>query len=49
MNELLNENLVVAPDGSIHLNPMQEGLERISGEVRLERLWRELSEEERGK
>src|SRR5258705_7258703 len=40
MNELVNENYVVEPDGSIHLNPVQEGLERISGEVRLERLWR---------
>src|SRR5258705_4493056 len=46
MNELVNENLVVAPDGSLHLNPTQEGLERIAGEVRIERLWRELSEEE---
>jgi leucyl-tRNA synthetase len=46
VNELMNENYVVAPDGSIHLNPTQEGLERISGEVRLERLWRELSPEE---
>src|SRR4051812_25097766 len=47
MNELVNENLVVAPDGTVHLNPTQEGLEEISGEVRVERLWRELSEEER--
>jgi leucyl-tRNA synthetase len=46
MNELVNENLVVAPDGSLRINPTQEGLERVAGEVRLERLWRELSEVE---
>jgi leucyl-tRNA synthetase len=46
MNELVNENYVVAPDGTLHLNPTQEGMERIGGEVRIERLWRELSEEE---
>ena len=46
MQELVNENLVVAPDGSIHLNRVQEGMERISGEVRAERLWRELSPDE---
>ena len=28
------------------INPIQEGMERISGEVRVERLWRELSPEE---
>src|SRR5947207_1412775 len=46
MNELVNGDLVVAPDGSIHVNPVQEGMERISGEVRTERLWRELSGDE---
>ena len=46
MQELVNENLVVAPDGSIHINPVQEGMEAISGEVRSERLWRELSPDE---
>src|SRR5258706_1965880 len=46
MNELVNENLVIAPDGSLRLNPSQEGLEQVAGEVRIERLWRELSEEE---
>src|SRR5205814_2438539 len=31
------------------LNPTQEGMERIAGEVRIERLWRELSpDEQRG-
>jgi leucyl-tRNA synthetase len=43
VNELFNENLVVAPDGSVRVNPTQEGLEEIAGEVRVERLWRELS------
>ena len=46
MNELVNENVVVAPDGRLVENPTQEGMERISGEIRIERLWRELSEEE---
>src|SRR4051794_7385064 len=46
VNELVNENFVVAPDNSVHLNPVQEGMEAIAGEVRLERLWRELSPEE---
>ena len=46
MNELQNDNFVVGPDGSVHLNPTQSGLERVAGEVRLERLWRELSEDE---
>src|SRR4051794_10051164 len=46
LNELVNENFVVAPDNSVHLNPVQEGMEAIAGEVRLERLWRELSPEE---
>ena len=46
MQELVNENLVIAPDGSLVENPTQEGMERVSGEMRIERLWRELSEEE---
>ncbi len=46
VQELLNENLVVAPDGEIRLNPTQEGLERIAGEMRIERLWRELDADE---
>jgi len=46
INELTNENFVVAPDNSIRLNPTHEGMERISGEVRIERLWRELSPDE---
>jgi leucyl-tRNA synthetase len=43
MQELVNENLVLGPDNSLHVNPTTEGLERIAGEVRIERLWRELS------
>ena len=46
MHELVNENFVVAPDGTIHINPTQEGMEIIGGEVRSERVWRELSPEE---
>src|SRR5581483_3233127 len=46
INELVNENYVVGPDGSIKINPTQEGMEEIGGEVRVERLWRELSVEE---
>jgi leucyl-tRNA synthetase len=46
-NELENENFVVAPDGTIHINPTQEGMEPLAGEVRVERLWRELSNDEK--
>lgn len=46
MHELVNQDYVVAPDGSIHLNPAQEGLEPVSGDVRTERLWVELSPED---
>src|ERR671912_1420725 len=46
VNELQNENLVVAPDGSVHINPVQEGLDPITGDLRVERLWRELSPDE---
>jgi leucyl-tRNA synthetase len=45
-NELFTENLVIGPDGSIRVNPAQEGLEEISGEMRIERVWRELTPEE---
>jgi leucyl-tRNA synthetase len=48
MNELVNENLVIAPNGQLVENPTQEGLEEVAGEVRIERLWRELSIEEQG-
>ncbi len=45
--QLVNQNYVVAPDGSIHLNPAGEGMEQLAGEVRIERLWSELSAEEK--
>jgi leucyl-tRNA synthetase len=47
INELDGERYVVAPDGSIHTNPVSEGLEAITGEVRVERTWKELGKEER--
>jgi len=43
VNELENENLVVGPDGSVRSNPTADGMEEIAGEVRIERLWRELT------
>ena len=43
LNELQNENLVVAPDGSVRVNPVTEGLSEVTGDVRVERLWRELT------
>jgi len=46
MQELANDNYVIAPDGSIHLNPIQEGMEALAGEVRTERTWIELLEQE---
>jgi leucyl-tRNA synthetase len=47
VNELQNGNYVVAPDGTIHINPTQEGMDAISGDVRVERLWTELTPDER--
>ena len=46
LSELVNENLVVGPDGSVCVNPTLEGMERVTGEMRIERLWRELSPDE---
>jgi len=46
VRQLLNDNYVVAPDGSLHVNPTQEGMEAIAGEVRMERKFSELSPEE---
>ena len=43
MQELVNENLLIGPDNSLHPSRTPEGMERISGEVRIERLWRELT------
>ncbi|HMO27026.1 MAG TPA: class I tRNA ligase family protein, partial [Tepidisphaeraceae bacterium] len=40
---------VIAPDGSIKINPIPEGLEAITGDARLERVWKELTPlEQRG-
>jgi leucyl-tRNA synthetase len=47
VNELENENYVVGPDGSVRSNPTLEGMEEVGGEVRVERLWRELDPQER--
>src|SRR5262249_32305581 len=46
VNELFNENYVVAPDGRVVVNPVQEGMAQLAGEMRVERLWVELSPEE---
>jgi leucyl-tRNA synthetase len=46
LNELQNDNYLIAPDGSLHLNRGAEGLDAVTGDVRIERLWRELSEPE---
>src|SRR5687767_7678486 len=46
VNELMNENFVVAPDGEIKINRVQEGLEAIAGDLRIERTWKELSPQE---
>ncbi len=47
VNELQNGNFVIAPDGSLHRNPTMEGMEAISGEVRIERTWSEMTPDER--
>ncbi|HEY1684508.1 MAG TPA: leucine--tRNA ligase [Tepidisphaeraceae bacterium] len=47
IHELEQDNFVVAPDGSVKRNPVMEGMEAISGDVQLERKWRELSVEEK--
>src|SRR5271168_807607 len=36
INELQNENFVVGPDGSVHVNRTPEGMEAISGQVGIE-------------
>jgi leucyl-tRNA synthetase len=43
---LTNENYLVAPDGSIQVNPSRNGMAPIAGEMRIERLWREMSPED---
>ena len=39
INELQNDNFLIAPDGTIHINPVQEGLEPITGEATVMRQW----------
>jgi leucyl-tRNA synthetase len=46
LNELQNENFLVAPDGQLKLNRVQEGMEPIAGEIRIERSWKELTPQE---
>ncbi len=46
IDKLQNEVYVIAPDGTIHVNPTQSGMEEIGGEIRVERLWRELTPSE---
>ena len=43
MQQLVHEGLVIGPDNSLHVNPTPDGMERISGEMRIEKLWRELT------
>jgi leucyl-tRNA synthetase len=47
LNGLQNDRFVVAPDGSIHLNTAPDGLEAVTGDVRIEQTWKELNEEAR--
>lgn len=44
--ELMNQNYVVTPDNEVVINPTTEGMEQLGGEVRVERLWGELSPSE---
>ncbi len=46
LNELQNENYIIAPDGSIRLNRTTEALEVLSGPSGVERLWKDLSPDE---
>lgn len=39
VSELQNENLLIAPDGSVHINPVQEGMEALAGESSSLRKW----------
>lgn len=49
IRQLENENLVVAPDGSIHINPVQEGMEAVTGDVNTYRKWSSFGpDEQRG-
>ncbi|MGA2584619.1 MAG: leucine--tRNA ligase [Tepidisphaeraceae bacterium] len=46
IRELENDNYVVAPDGTVHSNPTSDPMDIIGGEVRVEQLWRDLTEGE---
>ena len=47
INELSNENYVIAPDHSVHLNPTPEGMEVLGGDVVATfRFWHEFSPDE---
>ncbi len=46
INELQNGDFLVAPDGTIHLNPVQEGMEALSGQSSLLREWKDISPDE---
>ena len=43
VSEFENENLLIAPDGSIHINRVQEGLENIAGTDPIHRTWNSFS------
>ena len=47
VHELEQGNFVVGPDGSVKRNPTLEGMEAITGKVGFERLWSDISPEER--
>jgi len=46
IRDLQNGNFVVAPDGSVRVNPTHEALDALGGRVGIERLWQELDEGE---
>ncbi|HUB25942.1 MAG TPA: class I tRNA ligase family protein, partial [Tepidisphaeraceae bacterium] len=46
VHDLENQRLMVAPDGSIHVNPTSEVLEALAVRPAIERAWSELSPEE---
>ena len=46
VSELENDNILVAPDGSIHINPVQEGLEAVTGEPNVLRKWSSFTADE---
>ncbi len=46
VHRLQIEQYVVAPNGTVHVNPINSGMEQIAGDSGIERHWRELSVEE---